>query len=421
MPFHSLGLDPSLVRAATDKGYLAPTAIQVAAIPAILQGRDLLGAARTGSGKTAAFSLPLLQRLAGAGRQQPRRLQALVLVPTRELAAQVGESMRSLAQQLPVPMRIAVAFGGVSINPQMMALRGGADVMIATPGRLLDLLDHRALRLSSVSMLVLDEADRLFDLGFAEELGRILALLPERRQNLLFSATFPPAIQSLAERLLSDPVRVEAQDDPVGEPAAIQQRAIEVDAGRRTQLLRQLVKGSGWTRVLVFVATKHGAEMVADKLRRAGVEAEPFHGLLSQGKRTQVLADFKASRVQVVVATDLAARGIDVAQLPVVVNYDLPRSAVDYVHRIGRTGRAGASGVAVSFVNAATEAHFRLIEKRQGLNVPRERVVGFEPAEAPPPAPADEPGTGGIKGKRPSKKDKLRALRAGAGTPNRER
>jgi len=421
MPFHSLGLDPSLVRAAADKGYLAPTAIQVAAIPAILQGRDLLGAARTGSGKTAAFSLPLLQRLAGAGRQQPRRLLARVLVPTRELAAQVGESMRSLAQQLPVPVRIAVAFGGVSINPQMMALRGGADVMIATPGRLLDLLDRRALRLSSVSMLVLDEADRLFDLGFAEELGRILALLPEHRQNLLFSATFPPAIQSLAERLLNDPVRVEAQDEPVGEPAAIQQRAIEVDAGRRTQLLRQLVKGSGWTRVLVFVATKHGAEMVADKLRRAGVEAEPFHGLLSQGKRTQVLADFKASRVQVVVATDLAARGIDVAQLPVVVNYDLPRSAVDYVHRIGRTGRAGASGVAVSFVSAATEAHFRLIEKRQGLNVPRERVAGFEPAEAPPPAPPGEPGTGGVKGRRPSKKDKLRALQAPAGTAARER
>ena len=216
-------------------------------------------------------------------------------------------------------------------------------------------------------------------------------------------------------------MRVEAQDEPVGEPAAIQQRAIEVDAGRRTQLLRQLVKGSGWTRVLVFVATKHGAEMVADKLRRAGVEAEPFHGLLSQGNRTQVLADFKASRVQVVVATDLAARGIDVAQLPVVVNYDLPRSAVDYVHRIGRTGRAGASGVAVSFVSAATEAHFRLIEKRQGLNVPRERVAGFEPAEAPPPAPPGEPGTGGVKGRRPSKKDKLRALQAPAGTAARER
>jgi len=408
MSFETLGLDPALLRAAADKGYAAPTAIQREAIPPILQGRDLLGAARTGSGKTAAFSLPLLQRLAQQAPQAPRVLRALVLVPTRELAAQVGEAMRALAQHLPVRPKIAVAFGGVSINPQMMALRGGADVMIATPGRLLDLVDRRALRLSGVSMLVLDEADRLFDLGFADELGRILALLPARRQNLLFSATFPEAIQSLAEAQLRDPVRVESTEEKAAEPAILQ-RAIEVDAAKRTQLLRRLIENSGWTRVLVFVATKHAAEIVADKLRRAGVEAEAFHGLLSQGKRTQVLADFKASRVKAVIATDLAARGIDVVQLPVVVNYDLPRSAVDYVHRIGRTGRAGQSGLAVSFVSAATEAHFRLIEKRQGLTVPRERVAGFEPVEAAPPAGA---GTGGIKGKRPSKKDKLRAAAA---------
>ncbi|HEY2256490.1 MAG TPA: DEAD/DEAH box helicase [Variovorax sp.] len=411
MPFQSLGLDPSLVRAALQKGYVAPTAIQVEAIPAILAGRDLLGAAQTGSGKTAAFSLPLLQQIAGRPRHAPRRIQALVLVPTRELAAQVGESMRALAQHLPAPVKIMVAFGGVSINPQMMALRGGADVVVATPGRLLDLVDQRALQLATLSTLVLDEADRLFDLGFAEELGRILALLPARRQNLLFSATFPAPIRSLAERLLQDPVRVEVQAGGAHEPAIVQ-RAIEVDADRRTQLLRQLVQDSGWTRVLVFVATKFAAEVVADKLRKGGVDAEPFHGVLSQGKRTQVLADFKASRVRVVVATDLAARGIDIAQMPVVVNYDLPRSSVDYLHRIGRTGRAGESGVALSFVSAATEAHFRLIEKRQGLNVPRERVAGFEPTQTaaltPTPAAA---GTGGIKGKRPSKKDKLRAGR----------
>jgi superfamily II DNA/RNA helicase len=411
MSFNSLGLDPALVRAAADKGYAAPTAIQLEAIPPILHGRDLLGAARTGSGKTAAFSLPLLQRLAGEPRRTPRPLRALILVPTRELAAQVGESMRGLAEHLPVSLKIAVAFGGVSINPQMMALRGGADVMIATPGRLLDLIDHRALRLSSVSMLVLDEADRLFDLGFAEELNRILSLLPERRQNLLFSATFPQAIQSLAEALLRDPVRVEVVSEAVDEPAILQ-RAIEVDASRRTQLLRQLIEKSGWSRVLVFVATKHASEIVADKLRKAGIDAEPFHGLLSQGKRTQVLTDFKASRVKAVIATDLAARGIDVVHLPVVVNYDLPRSAVDYVHRIGRTGRAGASGLAVTFVSAATEAHFRLIEKRQGLNVPRERVAGFEPVETEAPASVAADGTGGIKGKRPSKKDKLRAAAA---------
>ena len=399
-----------MARAAADKGYAAPTAIQAAAIPPILHGRDVLGAAQTGSGKTAAFSLPLLQRLAQQRPGSPRRLRALVLVPTRELAAQVGESMRGLARHLPVPIKIAVAFGGVSINPQMMALRGGADVMIATPGRLLDLLDHRALKLSTVSMLVLDEADRLFDLGFAEELGRILALLPAERQNLLFSATFPAAVRALAEGQLREPVRIEVQAEPADEPAILQ-RAIEVDAARRTQLLRHLVQHEGWTRVLVFVATKHAAEIVADKLRKAGIDAEPFHGVLSQGKRTQVLADFKASRVKVVVATDLAARGIDVVQLPAVVNYDLPRSAVDYVHRIGRTGRAGESGVALSFVSAGSEAHFRLIEKRQGLNVPRERVAGFEPIDAPVPAQAPD-ATGGIKGKRPSKKDKLRAAKA---------
>jgi len=410
MPFSSLGLDPAMARAATAKGYAAPTAIQTAAIPPILQGRDVLGAAQTGSGKTAAFSLPLLQRLAAERPSAPRRLRALILVPTRELAAQVGESMRGLAQHLPSPPRIAVAFGGVSINPQMMALRGGADIMIATPGRLLDLLDHRALKLSTVSMLVLDEADRLFDLGFADELGRIFALLPAARQNLLFSATFPDAVRALAEDLLRAPVRIEAQAEPAGEPAILQ-RAIEVDAGRRTQLLRHLLVQEGWARVLVFVATKHAAEIVADKLRKAGIGAEPFHGVLSQGKRTQVLTDFKASRVQVVVATDLAARGIDVVQLPAVVNYDLPRSAVDYVHRIGRTGRAGESGVALSFVSADSEAHFRLIEKRQGLNVPRERVAGFEPVETLAPAQGLDP-AGGIKGKRPSKKDKLRAARA---------
>jgi len=288
MPFQALGLVPVLARAAADEGYAAPTPIQREAIPAILQGRDLLGAAQTGSGKTAAFSLPLLQRLSAEPGHTPRRLRALVLVPTRELAAQVGESMRALARHLAAPPRIGVAFGGVSINPQMMALRGGADLMIATPGRLLDLIDHRALRLDAVATLVLDEADRLFDLGFADELGRILALLPARRQNLLFSATFPPAIQSLAESLLRDPVRIEIQAEAIEQPA-ITQRAIEVDAGRRTQLLRHLVQHEGWSRVLVFVATKHAAEIVADKLRKAGLHAEPFHGLLSQGNTNTVV------------------------------------------------------------------------------------------------------------------------------------
>ena len=415
MPFSALGLSPALVHAASQLGFAVPTPIQAAAIPVVLQGADLLGAAQTGSGKTAAFALPLLQQLQLGATTGPRRVRALVLVPTRELAAQVGEVLRSLAQHLQQPLKIAIVFGGVSINPQMMGLRGGADIVVATPGRLLDLVEHNALRLSAVAHLVLDEADRLLDLGFADELQRVLALLPARRQNLFFSATFPTAVQALADGLLHDPVRVEVPHTPGHEPA-ITQRAIAVDASRRTQLLRHLVKEHDWSRVLVFVATQYAAEHVAEKLYKAGIYATPFHGGLSQGARNQVLQEFKEERWQVVVTTDLAARGIDIAQLPAVVNFDLPRSAVDYVHRIGRTGRAGEAGVAVSFVTADAEAHFRLIEQRQHLALPREHVAGFEPTETAAPAPSvtDPQGTGGIKGKRPSKKDKLRAAAAAA-------
>ncbi len=422
MSFSSLGLSPALLRAIKAKDWASPTPVQAAAIPAALQGRDVLGCAQTGSGKTAAFALPLLQQLENTARETPRRVGALILVPTRELAAQVGETLRALAQPLQSQqngIKVTILFGGVSINPQMMGLRGGTDIVVATPGRLLDLIDHNALTLTSVKTLVLDEADRLLDLGFADELDRILALVPAQRQSLFFSATFPPAVQALAQSLLRDPVRVEVLPEPQAEPD-ITQRAIAVDVGQRTQLLRHLMVLNGWKRVLVFVATKHAAEMVADKLRKARINAEPFHGELSQGKRTQVLADFKATRLKVVVATDVAARGLDIAQLPVVVNYDLPRSAVDYTHRIGRTGRAGESGIAVSFVSADTEAHFRLIEKRHGLSLVLETVEGFEPAQvnvvneetiANANAP-DSPGNGGIKGKRPSKKDKLRAAAA---------
>jgi superfamily II DNA/RNA helicase len=408
MPFSSLGLSPALLRAINAKAYGAPTAIQTAAIAAVLQGRDVLASAHTGSGKTAAFALPLLQTLERTPSEKPRRVRVLVLAPTRELAIQVGEEFRSLAQYLPHPVKVTVVFGGVSINPQMMGLRGGADIVVATPGRLLDLIDHNALALTGVAALVLDEADRLLDLGFTQELERILQLLPAQRQNLFFSATFPPAVQTLAQSLLREPLRIDVLPAAQNLPDIVQ-RAIGVDAGRRTQLLRHLIQQHGWTRTLVFVATKHAAEIVADKLRKAGIDAEPFHGELSQGKRTQVLADFKAERLAVVVATDVAARGIDIAQLPVVVNYDLPRSATDYTHRIGRTGRAGESGLAVSFVSAGTQAHWRLIEKRQGLALALEQVAGFEPLEN---APALAPSTGGIKGKRPSKKDKLRQAAA---------
>ena len=425
MSFSSLGLTPAtlpaFLRAVSEAGYPAPTAIQSAAIPAILQGRDVLASARTGSGKTAAFALPMLQQWMDSPRNargnSPRHTHGLILVPTRELAAQVGEALCSLAQYLPQRVKVAVVFGGVSVNPQMMKLRGGADIVVATPGRLLDLLDQHALSLSNLKTLVLDEADRLLDLGFGEELSRILEKLPASRQNLFFSATFPPAAQALAARMLHNPVRLDVHPEPETE-ALIEQRAIEVDAARRTQLLRHLVQSEKWERVLVFVATKHAAETVADKLRKASIQAEPFHGELSQGKRTQVLRDFKAKVVRVVVATDVAGRGLDITQLPVVVNYDLPRSAVDYTHRIGRTGRAGESGVAVSFISRATELHFRLIEKRQGLPVTREQIPGFEPIEVARQElenKNDPLSVGGVKGKRPSKKDKLREAAARVG------
>ena len=417
MSFPSLGLSPSLVQAATGLGFATPTPIQAAAIPAILRGADLLATAQTGSGKTAAFALPLLQQLQ-EDHHAPKSLRALVLVPTRELAAQVGEVLRGLAKGLEQGLarqpKIAIVFGGVSINPQMMALRGGADVVVATPGRLLDLVEHNALRLSSVGLLVLDEADRLLDLGFAEELQRVLALLPARRQNLFFSATFPAEVQAQADGLQRSPERVDIADAPATTPD-ITQRAIQVDERRRTELLRKLLADEGWSRVLVFVASKYAAEHVAWKLHKQGVFATPFHGGLSQGARTKVLADFKEGGWDVVVTTDLAARGIDIAQLPVVVNYDLPRSPVDYVHRIGRTGRAGEAGLAVSFVTPAAEAHFQLIEKRQGASVAREQLAGFEPQDSVPADLATAPGTGGIKGKRPSKKDKLRAAATAAG------
>jgi ATP-dependent RNA helicase RhlE len=410
MPFASLGLSPALVRAVSH--HAAPTPVQAAAIPAALGGRDVMATARTGSGKTLAFVLPLLERWLAAKRETPRRLHTLILVPTRELAAQVTETVRRCAAHLPERLKVVSAVGGLSINPQMMALRGGADFVIATPGRLLDLVDHNALHLSHAAALVLDEADRLLDLGFAKELARVLTLLPRQRQNLLFSATFPPGVRALAGDLLRDPAVIEIAVEPAETPL-IRQRAIEVDSAKRTPLVVHLIKSEGWTRALVFVAKKYSASHVADKLRRSGISAADFHGELSHGARSQALDDFKNSRVRVLVATDLAARGLDIAQLPVVLNYDLPRSATDYVHRIGRTGRAGEPGLAVSLVTAESHAHFRLIEKRHQLAVPREQVAGFEPVESPPPAAA-----GGVKGRRKSKKDKLREAAARRDQPD---
>ena len=390
-------------------GLHTPTPIQAEAIPPALQGRDLWATAPTGSGKTLAFALPLVQQHVLQPRQTNfrRPIRSLVLVPTRELAVQVGGVLTHLSYK--PGLKVAVVFGGVSINPQMMDLRGGADMVVATPGRLLDLVDHNAVSLKDVQHLVLDEADRLLDLGFADELQRVLALLPAKRQTLLFSATFAPEVEALAANLLRDSVRITVEAFE-GHKPDISQRAIRVDDKKRSALLRHLMAENGWKQVLVFVATRYACEHVAGKLYKAGIFATPFHGEMSQGARQDVLRDFKAGRWDVVVTTDLASRGIDIAMLPVVVNYDLPRSATDYTHRIGRTGRAGEHGDAVSFVTAETLAHWMVIQKRESLLLDLENVPGFEPVDEPP-APQ---GNGGIKGKRPSKKDKLRAV-AGLG------
>ena len=408
--FSSLGLSEPLLRAVAEHGYQEPTAVQHAVIPEVLAGHDVWAKASTGAGKTAAFVLPILEALARRELTVPRRVHALIIVPTRELAKQTADAIAALRRYLPQRPKTVVVLGGVSINPQMMALRGGADIVVATPGRLLDLIDKHALSLAQVSQLVLDEADRLLEQGFAEELGRILALVPARRQTLLFSATFSSAMSQLAGRLLQAPIRIDVSEAPAEVPA-IAQRAIEVDAPRRTQLLRHLLETHAWERVLVFVATTHATEHVSAKLRGAGVNAMALHGKLSQGARTRALDLFRASSVHVLVATDLASRGLDITGLPAVVNYDLPRSAQDYVHRIGRTGRAGESGVAISFITAEMRAHFALIERTHQHYVVRERIAGFEPIQAPPVVAA----TGGVKGARKSKKDKLREAAARAG------
>ncbi len=420
MPFNDLGLSPELLRALKPKTYPAPTPVQQEFIPAALTGQDIWVTAPTGSGKTVAYALPLIERLTRSGLTQSiqegrnqRTLQSMVLVPTRELAIQVGLTFTSLSAHLGKLCKVTVVFGGVSINPQMMGLRGGTDILIATPGRLLDLLDHNALKISQVQTLVLDEADKLLELGFQDELGQILAKLPHKRQNLFLSATRPNSIESLAQSLLHNPLEIHIEGTTL-QPAVIAQRAFYTDTPQRTQLLKHLIKTDHLKQLLVFVATQHSSEIVAAKLRIAGIAAEPFHGQLSQGKRQQVLADFKAHRVKVVLATDLAARGLDIEKLPAVVNYDLPRSAVDYTHRIGRTGRAGEAGLAISFVCPETLHHWNLIEKRHNVKLALETIQGFEATQA---VPEQGSANGGIKGKRPSKKDKLRQM-AASGKPS---
>jgi ATP-dependent RNA helicase RhlE len=383
MPFTTFGLCAGLRQALEAGGYLELMGIQGQALPPALAGRDVVAVAPTGSGKTVAFALPVLQRLTEAPAPERGPVRALVLVPTRELAAQVAEVFVQLGRFLPVPARIRAVFGGVSCNPQMMALRGGAEVLVATPGRLLDLAGRNAVRLSQVEILVLDEADRMLDLGFREQLERLLELLPARRQNLLFSATRSQAAGGLLRPMLRDPSELgePGREQP---PEAIAQRVYLVDQAQKGPLLRFLIQRGGWDQVLVFVASHRRADTVVRKLQNHGIHAEAMHGDLSQGARTGALAGFRAGGTRVLVATDLAARGLDLEQLPCVINYELPRSPNDYLHRVGRTGRAGAAGLALSLVAPEEVQHMRLIEKRMGQRLVHLDSADMEFLQGPP-------------------------------------
>ena len=369
MSFSSLGLTPALLDAVAARQFQVPFPIQAQAIPAILAGRDLLAIARTGSGKTASFILPLLQRLSAPPAANKRGLRGLILVPTRELAMQIADFAQTIGNYLPNRLKIRAVYGGVAINPQMTAVNG-VDLLIATPGRLLDLLAKNALQLAAVETLVLDEADRLLDLGFAEELGKILSLLPRQRQNLLFAATAGEHLHALATPLLREPLRI---DLGVTSSASgqISQKIYTVTAERKGPLLRYLLKKGGWPQVLVFTSTKRRADNVAKKLVDHGLSAEALHGDRTQGARNKALADFKQGKLRVLVATDLASRGIDIEGLPYVVNYELPRAASDYTHRIGRTGRAHAAGLAITLLAPEEFEHFQLIEKKLGQRCER--------------------------------------------------
>jgi ATP-dependent RNA helicase RhlE len=385
MSFDSLGLSAALLRAVSEQGYTAPTPIQAQVIPVVLAGRDVMAGAQTGTGKTAGFTLPMLERLTAASvvPGNRRHIRALILTPTRELAAQVAESVRNYGKH--VPLRSAVIFGGVSINPQISELRRGVDIVIATPGRLLDHAQQRTVDLSHVEIFVLDEADRMLDMGFLPDIKRVISFLPAKRQNLLFSATFPDDIRSLANRMLHSPASIEiGQRNAPAE--GIEQAVYFVDKGQKRGVLSWLIGSGNWRQVLVFTRTKHGANRLSDQLEQDGLTAVAIHGNKSQGARTRALADFKSGAMRVLVATDIAARGLDIDQLPHVVNYDLPEVPEHYVHRIGRTGRAGNEGLAISLVANDERPLLKQIERLLGLNLPQRRLEGYTP-NAPQPEP----------------------------------
>ena len=377
MLFSDLHLSAPLLKAVSEEGYTHPTPVQEKAIPAILQGRDILAGAQTGTGKTAGFTLPILELLSKQPRIKGKNpIRVLILTPTRELAAQVGESVKTYGKYL--PFKSTVIFGGVGINPQIQALRNGVDILIATPGRLLDHVSQGTLDLKHIDIFVLDEADRMLDMGFIKDIRRVISILPAKRQNLLFSATYSDDIKKLCESILRNPAIVEvARRNTSSE--LVNQRVIIVDCKRKTALLGELIKKHRWEQILVFTRTKHHANKVSDYLNKIGISASAIHGNKSQGARTKALADFKAGSITVLAATDIAARGLDIDQLPHVINLELPNIAEDYVHRIGRTGRAGNNGEAISLVCVDEFEYLKGIEKLVNKKFEREVIEGFEP------------------------------------------
>ena len=378
MSFANMGLSAPLLRAVEEQGYQTPTPIQVKAIPVVLAGRDLMAAAQTGTGKTAGFALPILEKLSKGPRAKANQVRTLILTPTRELAAQVDASFAAYGRHL--SMRFAVVFGGVKINPQMMVLRQGVDVLVATPGRLLDLYNQNAVRFNQLEVLVLDEADRMLDMGFIHDIKKILALLPKQRQTLMYSATFSDEIRGLAKNLVRDPVQISVtpQNTTV---KSVTHWMVPVDKKRKPAVLIHLIKENNWEQALVFTRTKHGANKLTQQLEKEKITAVAIHGNKSQNARTKALADFKAGNVRILVATDIAARGLDIDQLPQVVNFDLPNVAEDYVHRIGRTGRAGSTGQAISLVSADEFPQLSEIEYVIKELIQREYLDGFEPGK----------------------------------------
>jgi ATP-dependent RNA helicase RhlE len=399
MSFNKLGLSPALLKSIQAKGYSNPSEIQQEAIPEILKGKDILAGAQTGTGKTAAFALPILHRLQNAESKR-RRVRVLVLVPTRELASQVGESFRDYGSNL--RFRTSVLYGGVSINTQIDKIRKGVDIVVATPGRLLDHLNQKTLKLSELETFVLDEADRMLDMGFIRDIKKILQYLPDEKQNLLFSATFPNEIKALADSLLNAPKRIQVRSSNSTAEKVVQV-VYPVDKSRKRELLAHCIKEEGWFQVLVFSRTKHGANKLAQQLSKEGIDADAFHGNKSQAQRTRALKDFKDSKTQVLVATDIAARGIDINLLPQVVNFDLPYVPEDYIHRIGRTARAGQEGKAISLVSADEHKLLFDIEKLLNSPIPRETIEGFEPTQN---LSTEAPKSRGSRRRKPSNRSK---------------